>query len=147
MATIDIAAPMARLIAVLQSGPLVSAGLQNAITGAPESFGFQVSGFVALASSRLIDKAAGLAQLEARYRVGFGYTVEGAESTAEIVLAAVLGAFIVAMLVERRTDMNGTVDSVSLELGAGGDPQYVTLAGQESRLIEVDVVTTQQQTY
>lgn len=144
---IDIKAPLNRLVEVLQSAPLVAAGLQAASTGVPESFTFQVSGFVAMASWALIDKAGHLAQLESRYRVGFGYQVAGAEDTAEEVLADVLSAFIVAMLAERLTNLNGTVDSVDLELGAGGDPQYVTLAGQENRLVEVDVVVTQQQTF
>jgi hypothetical protein len=144
---LDLVAPLTALVGVLESAPLAAAGLQQTYRGVPESPGPQVAAYVALSTQRLVDKAGGLVQREARYRVGFVYAVAGAEATAETTLAAVVDAFLLAVLPERRTNLGGTVDQLSLDLSGGGEPQYVTMAGQEFRLVELDVVTTQQTTF
>ena len=135
--------PLDRLITVLQA----LAGMQQVYRGVPESIGSRVSAYVALAGQRLVDKTGGLVQREARYFVGFAYRVGGAEANAENTLAALVDAFITAMLAERRSNLGGTVDSVSLDLSLSDAPEYQPVAGQEFRVFPVLVLTTQQHTF
>lgn len=125
---------------------LTAAGVQQVHTGVPESLGFRVSAYVALAGQRIVDKAGRLLQRETHYFVGIGYRVKGAEATAEQDLAALLDAFITQFYAARATGLNGTAENCALDLSLADNPSYQVLAGQEIRVYPLIVTATQQQT-
>jgi len=142
---VDLAAPMARIVAVLGG----IAGIQQVYTGVPESPTNRVSAYVTIGRIRLTDAAVGgLASHAIEYAVTFVYRVAGAEDTAETILAAVVPAFVSAMLAERRTRLNGTVVSMGLpDFSLAAEAEYIVVAGQEYRRLPCLVPVVQQETY
>ena len=142
---LDTAAPLARLVTVLEGLPGIGAG--SVYTGVPESIGPRVAAYVALGGQRFDTETTNTLQREATYFVGFAYAVEGSEATAETTIAGLLDAFQAALLTERETGMGGLVDSVGWEFSLGDGPEYTPVAGSEFRLYPVLVRVTQHTTY
>jgi hypothetical protein len=144
---LNTAAPLARLVAVLEALP----GLQTVYVGVPESIGPQVAAYVALAGQSLSNETNDLAQREARYFVAFAYAVAGAEATAETTIAGLVDAFQAALLAERDSGMNGgggpVVDSLGWDFSLGDRPDYQPIAGQEFRVWPCLVTVTQHASY
>lgn len=136
---LDLVTPMSNLVTILGS----VSGLQAVQKGAPESYTNRVMAHVSLGAGRTVDKAGGLIQHEQNYFIGFGYRVQGAEATAEDVLAAAVASFIAAFYAERKTSGSMFASAV-LDLSMADEPQYQPVAGQEVRIYPVVVVTTQQ---
>lgn len=136
----DTGAVLSRIVTLL-----TNAGVQQVYTGAPESLSKRVSAYVAVVGQQVSDKPAGVLRREARYFVGLGYRVSGAEATAETDLATFLDAFLTAFYADRETRLNGTCTNCWLDLSLADDPQYQVTAGQEFRLYPFIVIAVQQQ--
>ena len=141
---IDPTPALNRLVAVLQALPV-----QHVYSGAPESLDSRVNAYVTLDRWAVADEAAGgLARHEIDYAVTFGYRVSGAESTVETDLAAKVGAFCTALLAERRSRLNGTVERMGLpDLTRAAAPQYAVVAGTEFRIYPCVIPTVQLESY
>ncbi|MBA2388666.1 MAG: hypothetical protein H0V67_00265 [Geodermatophilaceae bacterium] len=142
---VDLASPLSRIVTVLTG----IAGIQQVYTGVPESPTNRVSAYVTIGRIRLGDAAVGgLARHDVEYAVTFVYRVAGAEATAETTLAAVVPAFITAMLAERRTRLNGTVVSMGLpDFSLAAEADYIVVAGQEYRRLPCLIPVVQQENY
>jgi hypothetical protein len=144
---LDTAAPLARLVAVLQG----LSGLQTVYVGVPESIGPQIAAYVALAGQSMPNETIDIAQREARYFCAFAYAVAGAEATAETTIAGLIDAFQVALLAERDSGMNSgsgpIVDSLGWDFSLGDRPDYQPIAGQEFRVWPCLVTVTQHASY
>jgi len=118
-------------------------GLNAVQKGAPESYSKSVTAHVTVGGQRVVDKAGGLIQREARYFIAFAYRVQGAEATAETALAGIIDSFITAFYADRT--LGGTVNANTLlDMSGADEPDYRPVAGQEVRIFPVVVVTTQQ---
>lgn len=133
----DSGAPLAQIVTILEG----IAGVQEVTTGVPESFGHQVAAFVTLAGQTVRHFATNSLEREARYFVGLGYDVAGAEETAETTLAAIVDAFILAVYADKT--LGGTVKSADLDLSPSNSPDYQPIAGAEFRMYPVLVLTKQ----
>jgi hypothetical protein len=134
-----------RLVAVLQG----IAGIQHVYLGAPESLDSLVNVYVTLDRWQLRDVAiGGLLSHDIDVAITFGYAVAGAEQTVEADLGTKIGATITALLAERRTRLNGTVNQMGLpDFSRASEPQYAAIAGSEFRLYPGIVAITLQETY
>jgi hypothetical protein len=121
------------------------AGIEDAHKGIRESQGPQVSISVSVGGQTLSDKATQLFQREAGYFVEFAYAVEGAEDTAEDVLADALDSFIALWLADRT--LGGKCDTSRLDFSLTTDPLYRPTAGQEFRVFPLLVWATQRTTF
>jgi hypothetical protein len=142
-APFNTAGPLQALYDLLTT--LTVPGLQRVYIGAPESFSNQVSAYVAVAGQRIVDKATGLLQREARYLVVLGYRVKDHEDTAETTLAAIVDAFVTAIYQDRT--LAGWSRVTSVDLTQADTPQYEIVAGQEYRRLPMVVTVLQSQTY
>lgn len=139
--SLNASAPITAIAAMLTA----TAGVQAVYTGVPESMSHRLSAFVAMAGQRIRDKATGLLEREARYTVGLGYRVKGAEAAAELALAAAADAFTLAFYADR--DLGGSVLSASLGETGSDAPLYYDIGGEEYRVFPMLIITTQHQTY
>lgn len=136
----DLVAPLDRIIALVEAVPNCVA-----LKAVPESISEQLTGYVTLADINVIDKNNGLLQLDANYRVIFAYRISGNEAGGENGIAAAVVSFINGFYVDRKTDLNGTVESATINLSLGGAREYAVYAGQEFREYPIIVGITQTQ--
>lgn len=120
-------------------------GMGAAQVGAPESIGPRVTGYVTMGGQRKVRKATGVTQRESRFFCMFAYRVDGAETTAETTLMAVVDAFLVAL--DADLTLNGTVKSLDADSQAADEPDYQLRAGKEYREYPVVVTVTQRDSY
>lgn len=138
-------APMDRIITVLQSAEMVTAGLQRVYKGVPESLANQVSAYLFLGPMDVRDKVAGLLELDITYYLSIGYRVAGAEATAENVLSAVIDKFIeIFYNTERPGRLNNTCRTCNLDFSRVGRGAYDQVAAQEFRIYPMGVEVTLQ---
>lgn len=110
--------------------------------GAPESFGNQVTGYVTVGADRPGDKSVSGPVLERwhDYFCAFGYGVEGAEQTAELVMARAIDRLVKRFYVDRQAGAGlfvtatTQVSSGELDLSLGNSPEYQVWAGAEQRV-------------
>jgi hypothetical protein len=138
------------LIVMLEAIP----GVQRVYRGVPESLANTVSVYVALAGQPLIpDKATQLLHRDAQFLVVFGYRVQGAEATAENVIADAIDAFVSQFYADRSSGAGlfaaATTDVISgdLDLTLAASPEYQISAGQEYRRYPLLVSAGQLATY
>lgn len=140
---LDTAAFLDRVVTLLQS----AAGVQNVNKGAPESWSNVVTVYAAVGAQRIIDKTSGgNLQRQSDVYVEFGYRVAGAEATAEDTLADYLDSFITGFYTDRKTHFTGVAESGWLDLSLAGSPDYVRVAGKETRTYPLIATAVQQVT-
>lgn len=152
---LDLNAPLDRLIVLLKTITGLADDADGAVhvhKGVPPSFPTRLTAYVALADfPETNERATQIQGVIADYAVGFGYRVSGAEAAAETALCAAVLAFLVLMKqATNRTLDPGTgalVNEARLLSQGSSRPQYILVASQETRLVEVLVRTIQQQTY
>lgn len=115
--------------------------------GLPESFTTSTTSFVTMAGQRVYQKTVGsLWQREARYFVGFAYTVEGAEEAAELAIADYVDELIRATILLRNAlAASQDATNVTLDLGMGDTPDYQAQLGVEVRIYPAIITFTQQE--
>lgn len=136
MAAPNLVAPLNAIVALLEG----TAGIQDAAVGSPLVLTTRVSAFVDFLGQQVTDRASsGLKQTEAGYYVGIGYRVQGAEATAALGMAAVVPAFIDAFYSTGQRTLSGTCHEARLVADIPTTPIYVTFAGQEYRVIPLNI--------
>ena len=149
MAAFNLVGGLTALVSLLESAPLVTAGLQKVYAGSPEAFANRVSAYVAiLPGAPSPSGSGGVVSRDVRYFIGIGYRIGGAESTAETVLAAVVDAFHVAFYTTYPArDLGGVITNGRFEDHPERSPVYQRLAAQEFRIVPLVLVGTQSQTF
>lgn len=146
---VDPTAAMNRIVTVI--GGL--SGVQSVVKGVPGSLDAQVGAYVTLDRWTVPDHATQLLRHAVDVAVTFAYRTVANDggvsaSAAETALAAVVGAYVTAMVAERKTALAATCDAVSLpDFSRATEPRYAAIAGQEFRLLPSVVHLTFQETF
>ena len=120
-------------------------GMGSVQIGAPESVGTRVGSYVTLGSQSTGRKTTGTTERQTRFFVMFLYRVEGAETTAETTLMALVDAFMVALHAD--LTLGGTCADLEVNSLAADEPEYQARAGKEFREYPVIVAAKQYGTY
>jgi hypothetical protein len=121
-------------------------GVQWSQVGVPESVPAQVGAYLTLGGQQVDNKATGgLMQRRLSYRVVFCYALDGAETTAETTIAALIDAFIAAIFADRT--LGGTLESLDVDASEADQPRYVGVAGAEFREYPLRITGVQRSTF
>lgn len=122
------------------------AGVQWSQHGVPDKVSAQVGAYLTLGGQEIDNKTTGghMQRMQA-YRVTFCYALDGSEETAETTLAAVIDAFISAVLSDRT--LSGTLEQLAIDASGADQPRYADIVGSENREYPIRIVGAQRATF
>lgn len=132
---IDLVAPYDKLVALLTALP----GMQKVYEGVPETLVRGVNAYIAVTAQELVDRyAGGVLENTATFFVGLTYAVRSndQESTERALLAALV-ELMRALVAARKSDLDGTVESLTWDFSLANDPAYTVSANREFRIFPV----------
>lgn len=141
---LDLIPPFDKMVALLTALP----GMQAVYEGVPNTLAKGVNAYIAATAQNPKDVASsGLIENEATFFVGLSYAIrDSAEGTAERQLMVALTALIKALIIARRTKLDGTCDTLSWDFSLANDPAYQVSAAREFRIFPVLVRIIQRET-
>lgn len=149
MTGFDVQAALTNLAALVDTIP----GQDSVQVGAPESLPAQMTTWVTLGAPEVVAAAVPNYDLNTDLLVWFGYAVAGAETDAEVAIAAAL-VELVRRVITNRVDavdgvgrmLGGTVDDMAIPRGVASAADYAMFAGTETRVYPVAIRVTQTET-
>ncbi len=140
---LDLVSPLEEIISIVAG----LEGVHQVYAGIPKGVSKQLVAFVSLGGQAISDKASGgLVERTVRYRVMFGYGVDGIPEDAEVALATIVDRFLVAIYAARQSwaQTPGTFGTIrSVDPSPADDPAYALWPGHEYRLYPITVSVAQ----